>query len=126
MLPCSHRKDETDLEKYNRRNNRYKNIVLLPYKQTRNLEKHAEAESFFAKDAQERSFKFEQAIYKRAQAFLSIIENNISRGVESQLNAFWDIAPPILRVLQKVPLALDGFSVQVRISPAHYTFVQAN
>lgn len=102
------------------RNSRYKNIVLLPYNQTR---KYAEAELFFAKDAQDRRFKFEQVADKRAQAFLSIIENNISRGVECQLNAFWDIAPAILGVLQKVPLALDGFSVQVRTSLAHYTFV---
>ena len=108
------------------RNNRYKAIVLLPYNQTRNLKKYAEAELFFAKDAQDRRFKFEQVVSERAQAFLSIIENNISRGVESQLNAFWDIAPSILGVLQKVPLALDGFSVQVRISPAHHTFIQAN
>ena len=83
------------------RNNRYKAIVLLPYKQTRNLEKHAEAELFFAKDAQERRSKFEQAVCNRAEAFLSLIENNVSRGVESQLGA-------------------------VRTSPAHYTFVQGS
>ena len=93
------------------RNNKYKDIVLLPYKQTGSLEKHAEAELFFANDAQERRFKFEHAVCKRAQAFLSVIENNVSRGVESQLGAFWDIAPSILGVLQKVPVALDGFSV---------------
>lgn len=93
------------------RNNKYKDIVLLPYKQNRHMEKHAEAESFFANDAQERRFKFEQALCKRARAFLSVIENNVSRGVESQLGAFWDIAPSILGVLQKVPLTLDGFSV---------------
>lgn len=40
---------------------------------------------------------------------MSVIENNVSRGVESQLGAFWDIAPSILEVL----LALDGFSVHI-------------
>lgn len=95
------------------RNDRYKIIVLLPYKQSQNREKHAEAELFFAKDAQERVFKFEQALCKRAQAFLSVIENNVSRGVEVQLSAFWDIAPSLLELLHKVPSQLDGFEVQI-------------
>lgn len=88
------------------RNNRYKTIVLLPYKQSQNQEKHAEAELFFAKDAQERRYRFEQAVCKRVQAFLSVIENNVSRGVEVQLSAFWDIAPSLLELLHKLPSQL--------------------
>lgn len=95
------------------RNDRYRAIVLLPYKQSQNREKHVEAEFFFAKDAQERRSTFQQAVCKRAQAFLSVIENNVSRGVELQLSAFWDIAPSLLEVLHKVPLQLDGFEVQI-------------
>lgn len=95
------------------RNDRYKIIVLLPYKQSQNWEKHAEAELFFAKDAEERIFKFKQAVCKRAQSFLSVVENNISRGVEVQLSAFWDIAPSLLELLHKVPSQLDGFEVQI-------------
>lgn len=96
------------------RNEKYKAIVLLPYKQSQNREKHAEAELFFAKDAEERRFKFEQAVCERAQAFLSIIETNVSRGVEAQLSTFWDLAPPILELLHKVPAQLDdGFEVQI-------------
>ena len=98
------------------RNDRYKAVVLLPYKQSQNQGKYAEAELFFAKDAQDRRFQFEQAVCKRAQAFLSVIENNVSRGVEVQLSAFWDIAPSLLEVLHKVPSQLDGFEVQI---PAH-------
>ena len=95
------------------RNEKYKAIVLLPYKQSQNHEKHAEADSFFAEDAQERRFKFEQAACERAQVFLSVIERNVSRGVEVQLSAFWDLAPPILELLHKVPSHLDGFEVQI-------------
>ncbi len=73
------------------RNDRYKSIVLLPYKQCQNREKHAEAELFFAEDAQERRFKFQEAVCKRAQEFLSIIEHHVSRGVELALSAFWDV-----------------------------------
>ena len=95
------------------RNDRYKTVVLLPYKQSKNREKHDEAELFFAKDAQDRRFQFEQAACKRAQNFLSIIEKNVSRGVEVQLSAFWDIAPSLLEILHKVPAQLDGFEVQI-------------
>ena len=95
------------------RNDKYKAIILLPYKQTESHDKHADAESFFAKDAQERSLAFEQAVYSRTAAFLSVIENNVSRGVEAQLSAFWDIAPSLLEVLHKIPHQLDGFEVRI-------------
>ena len=95
------------------RNDRYKAIVLLPFKQTENHEKHAEAESFFAQDAHERRVAFDRAIYSRAQAFLHVIESNVSRGVEVQLDAFWEIAPSLLEILHKIPSNLHGFEVQI-------------
>ena len=107
------------------RNEKYKTIVLLPYEQSHNQTKYAEAESFFAKDAQERRITFEQAVYSRAQAFLSVIENNVTRGVEVQLSAFWDIAPSLLDVLHKIPSNLDGFEIRIPASeydenPSYY------
>ena len=109
------------------RNARYRTVVLLPYKQSQNQEKHAEAEHFFDRDAQERRFQYEQAVCKRAQAFLSVIENNVSRGVEVQLSAFWDIAPSLLEVLHKVPSQLDSFEVQIPAqeyaeNPSYYDY----
>ena len=95
------------------RNDRYKAIVLLPYQRIQNREKYAEAELFFVKDAQERRFRFQQAVDKRAQAFLSVVENNVSRGVEVQLSAFWDIAPSLLEILHKLPSRLTGFEIQI-------------
>jgi len=95
------------------RNDRYKAIVLLPYKQSQNREKYAEAEEFFAQDAQDRRIAFERAVCSRAQAFSSVVENNVSRGVELQLSAFWDIAPSLLEVLHKIPHDLEGFEVQI-------------
>ncbi len=95
------------------RNERYKAIVLLPYKQTQNREKYAEAEQFFAKDAQDRRATLEQAVCTRAQAFLAVVESNVSRGVEAQLSAFWDIAPCLLEVLHKIPHDLEGFEIQI-------------
>lgn len=95
------------------RNDKYKSIVLLPYEQSQNREKKTEAEDFFANDAQDRKVTFEKAVCSRAEAFLSVIENNVSRGVEVQLSAFWDIAPSLLEVLHKIPIDLEGFEVQI-------------
>ena len=100
------------------RNDKYKAIVLLPYEQSQNHGKRTEAESFFAKDAQERRIAFERAVCSRAQAFLTVIENNVTRGVEVQLSAFWDIAPSLLEILHKIPGHLEGFEIQ--IPPSEY------
>lgn len=85
------------------RNDTYKAIVLLSYDQLHDHEKLADAEAFFAKDAQTRKVAFESAALKRFDHFLSIIESHVTRGVEIQLSAFWDIAPPLLSLLQQIP-----------------------
>lgn len=95
------------------RNDKYKAIVVLPYQQSHNEAKLAEAEAFFAKDAQDRKLTFEQEILKRFEAFNDIVESNVVRGVEVELSAFWDIAPSLLQVLQKIPPDLRGFDVQI-------------
>lgn len=95
------------------RNDKYRTIVLLPYQQSSNREKCVEAEQFFASDAQERRATFEDEISSRFDAFLTVIETNVTRGVEVQLSAFWDIAPPLHRVLTRVPQNLQGFEVQI-------------
>ena len=107
------------------RNSKYKAAILLPYQHSQNHEKLAEAESFFAKDARDRKLAFEQAAASRCQAFLAIIETNVVRGVEVQLSAFWDIAPLLLQILQKVPVHLRGLDIQIppdefRENPSYY------
>ena len=100
------------------RNDKYKAIVLLPYEQSQNHIKRAEAETFFTKDAQERRIAFDRAVHSRAQAFLAVIEHNVARGVEVQLSAFWDIAPSLLEILHKIPGRIDGLDIQ--IPPAEF------
>lgn len=95
------------------RNSKYKAIVLLSYTHPHNPAKHADALSFFAKDACDRARAHDLAASSRATDFLFIIETNVSRGVESQLSAFWDIAPSLLKVLHKVPCQLKGFEIQI-------------
>lgn len=107
------------------RNDKYKAIVLLPYEQSQNRDKLIEAESFFAQDAHDRKLTFEKAVCSRSVEFLNIIEVNVMRGVEVQLSAFWDIAPSLLQVLQKIPRQLHGFEIQIPLdeyteNPSYY------
>ncbi|KAI4089725.1 MAG: hypothetical protein LQ344_005186 [Seirophora lacunosa] len=95
------------------RNEKYRAIVLLPYQQSNKPSKSLEAESFFANDAHDRLVAFQQASLARYETFLGVIEANVTRGVEMQISAFWDIAPPLHRVLSRVPQNLEGFEVQI-------------
>ncbi|KAL8689655.1 MAG: hypothetical protein Q9218_004717, partial [Villophora microphyllina] len=95
------------------RNDRYRAIVLLPYQQSSNTVKYEEAASFFESDAQDRSTEFASQEAARYDAFLNVIEANVTRGVEIQLSAFWDIAPPLSRVLARVPENLEGLEIQI-------------
>lgn len=101
------------------RNNLYKTLVLTPYVAAKNHEKVREAEDFFAKDAQERRVTCEKHALKRFEAFLAVVEENVTRGVEDQLSAFWDIGPSLLAIVQKVPETLrDDF--QILIPPMEF------
>jgi hypothetical protein len=85
------------------RNERYRAVVITPMREAGHDDKLANAESFFRKDREDRKLAFEKSRLKRCEEFASCIEEHISRGVEDQLNAFWDIAPGLLAVVQKVP-----------------------
>ena len=87
------------------RNDRYKTIVLLPLSGPSSDQRtqHREATAFFAKDALSRRSGADAASLERWRAFQSVIESHATRGVEVQLSAFWDIAPPLQALLQRVP-----------------------
>ncbi len=95
------------------RNGKWRAKILLSYKQCGNFEKLAEAESFFVQDAHKRKLENEREISSRFENFVTVIELNVIRGVEAQLSAFWDIAPSLLKVLQKIPRNLHGFEIQI-------------
>ena len=95
------------------RNEKYRAIVTLPYKQAKNEEKVRETDAFFEKDARDRRVAFEAETLQRYEGFLDVIEENVVRGVEVQLSAFWDIAPSILTILLKVPDDLRSFNVRI-------------
>ncbi|KAF2798487.1 hypothetical protein K505DRAFT_267583 [Melanomma pulvis-pyrius CBS 109.77] len=95
------------------RNDLYKDIIILPYIQAKNDQKVKEASVFFSRDAQDRKVVFEKEILKRYEDFMNAIEENVTRGVEAQLSAFWDIAPGLLTVVQKIPQRLQGFDILI-------------
>jgi hypothetical protein len=97
----------------NERNDLYRDIIVLPYIQAKNDQKVQEATSFFQRDAQDRKVAFEKDILKRYEDVMAVIEQNVTRGVEAQLSAFWDIAPGLLAIVQQVPPRLQNFEVLV-------------
>jgi hypothetical protein len=111
----------------NERNDLYRDIIVLPYIQAKNDQKVNEATSFFQRDAQDRRVAFEKDILKRYEDVMAVIEQNVTRGVEAQLSAFWDIAPDLLAIVQQVPLRLHNFEVLVppqeyEETPAYHDF----
>lgn len=91
------------------RNETYKEIVLLPYRQTNNVDKLHSTEAFFAHDNQERLATHENEALTRCQNFYAIVEDNVTRGVEMQSSAFWDISPYLEDLLEKIPEQLQDF-----------------
>ncbi|KAI9733553.1 MAG: hypothetical protein M1834_003154 [Cirrosporium novae-zelandiae] len=85
------------------RNSKYQDLVTLPYRQTQNQEKLRDAQAFFASDDMTRKRKFHQDALTRFTSFATTIEENVTRGVEVHLSAFWDIAPPLSELLSKIP-----------------------
>ncbi|PWY87602.1 hypothetical protein BO70DRAFT_287129 [Aspergillus heteromorphus CBS 117.55] len=95
------------------RDEKYRAVVLLPYKQAANNDKVRETDDFFVKDALDRRVNYEASALTRLESFLDVTEENVARGVEIQLSAFWDIAPPLSTLVQQVPENLRGFQVQI-------------
>lgn len=100
------------------RDEKYKAVVLLPYKQKANEEKICDTNAFFVKDALDRRVNHEASALARLESFLDVVEGNVARGVEIQLSAFWDIAPSLVALIEQIPADIDGF--QIRIPPNEY------
>lgn len=97
----------------------YSHVILAPYRATANAAKISEVSDFFASDRRARDLVYAQEILKRFEEFKSSVEDSVTRGVEAQLSAFWDIAPPLLEVVDKVPLDADRFAgLEIVIPPA--------
>ncbi|KAK8069845.1 hypothetical protein PG994_006461 [Apiospora phragmitis] len=101
------------------RNDRYRDIIITPYQQAGNEEKAATALNFFAKDAATRRLAFANEVLQRTCEFRDVVSENVERGVDMQLNAFWDIATPLKRLLEKIPPVVDE-RFHIHIPPTEY------
>ncbi|KAK1079357.1 hypothetical protein LTR33_006452 [Friedmanniomyces endolithicus] len=95
------------------RSEQYSEVILTPYRIQRAQAKIDEAIAFFAKDSRQRQLAFAKAALKRFDDLQVTMERNVSRGVEDQLSAFWDIAPGLLEVACKIPDDLSSFDIHV-------------
>ncbi|UKZ80976.1 hypothetical protein TrVFT333_008742 [Trichoderma virens FT-333] len=98
------------------RNARYRDVVLTPYRLSGNTEKLESAEAFFKEDAEKREYAFANEVLNRAREFRSVMEEAVARGIELQLSAFWDIAPPLCGLLDTIPMDLEDFGVHIPAS----------
>lgn len=98
------------------RNERFRDVVITPYRLTGNTEKLKNAEAFFAEDSSKRECAFANEVLDRTRDFRGIMDNAVQRGVALQLSAFWDIAPPLSRLLESIPADLRGFNIQIPLS----------
>jgi len=112
------------------RNDKYKAIVLLPYHQVSNLDKIRDTENFFARDSLERRRRFYEQSLGRYQDFVKLIADNVGQEVDLQSSAFWDIAPGLLDLVQKLPDDLDHLGpiaipeAEYVENPVYYKFPQ--
>ena len=98
------------------RNTRYSEVIITPYRLTGNSEKLKSAEAFFAEDAMKREYAFANEVLNRTRDFRGAVDEAVQRGVALQLSAFWDIAPPLSRLLESIPLDLRGFNIKIPMS----------
>ncbi|KAF2103823.1 hypothetical protein NA57DRAFT_31255 [Rhizodiscina lignyota] len=102
------------------RNEMYKALVVLPYRAAGQEDKAVDAEQFFEHDEKERRGNLEKENLKRVEQLMDVVEENVTRGVEDLLGAFWDIAPGLLGVVQKIPLDLRRERPDLLIPPMEF------
>ncbi|KEF58291.1 uncharacterized protein A1O9_06217 [Exophiala aquamarina CBS 119918] len=85
------------------RNEKYKAIVLLPYHQVSHMEKIRDTEEFFHRDSLQRKRVFRDESVARYQTLRQLVAEHVAQEVELQSSAFWDIAPGILDLIQRLP-----------------------
>ncbi|KAL5598575.1 uncharacterized protein BROUX77_006409 [Berkeleyomyces rouxiae] len=95
------------------RNDRYLAVALIPHQLSGNEDKIRHTKAYFGDDATKRKSVFAVEIRNRTLEFQNVVEQTVMRGCQVQLNAFWDIAPPLSGVLDKVPSSLEGFRIQI-------------
>lgn len=101
------------------RSEKYSQVILTPYRVMKAQAKIDEATAFFSKDSRDRHLNYAKDAQKRYQQLQQCVDENVSRGVEDQLSAFWDIAPGLMEVIQQVPM--DSADFDLDVPPQEYS-----
>ena len=103
------------------RNARYAEKAMAPYLVANRTAKISHARKFFAADVKKRQKEFHSSILERTEEILAVVEQNVIRGVEVQLSAFWDIAPSLSVLISKIPNSQEGLKTcKVQIPHKEY------
>ena len=78
---------------------RYQRLLASSHTDDR---KPNEMKAFFERDERQRQAQFEKNALARFEHFTDVVELTVEKAVEVQLSTFWDIAPPLVEVIQKV------------------------
>ncbi|KAF4124333.1 hypothetical protein GMORB2_4999 [Geosmithia morbida] len=95
------------------RNNKFREVVVLPYRLANNTEKATSAEAFFDADSRQRENAMAREVLERTRHLGVVVDDAVQRGVALQLSAFWDIAPALSGLLESIPPDLAGFTIHV-------------
>lgn len=90
------------------RNALFREVVVLPYRLAGNTEKMHSAEAFFVEDARRREHAMALEVLARTRELGSVVESAVQRGVALQLSAFWDIAPALSGLLERIRVPVPG------------------
>ncbi|KAI7315114.1 hypothetical protein KC315_g11181 [Hortaea werneckii] len=102
------------------RSEKYSEVILTPYRIQRLQNKIDEAVGFFTKDSIDRQRAYAKDAFARFEDLQQVMEKNVSRGVEDQLSAFWDIAPSLLEVISRVPIDETVSRLEIQIPAQEY------
>lgn len=113
LFECREQLHKEMFDLHAERSAKYSEVILTPYRIAKLQAKIDEATSFFSKDSQQRQASYAKDALRRYEELQAIVDANVSRGVEDQLSAFWDIAPGLLAVIQAVPAHVGALELRI-------------
>ncbi|KAK6339455.1 hypothetical protein TWF718_008868 [Orbilia javanica] len=91
------------------RDSRYKEVTIAPFLNEGDTEGIKEAEEFFSDAAKQTQVTADKDAVERAKSFLDKVERDVIVGVESEVSNFWDVAPTLTELLERIPSDLSNF-----------------
>ena len=115
LFECREQLHKEMFDLHAERSAKYAEVILTPYRVSGLQGKIDEATAFFSKDTRDRQVHFAKSSAERYEQLQAVVDVNVSRGVEDQLSAFWDIAPGLLEVIQPISASHDVGDMEIAI-----------